>query len=98
MSADLDPKRLDKANRRARPHLKAAISRIVDDGVDLHLAAYAMVSYGCVALGYGVTSGLFSGSDGAARLREFAQAVNLSIEAFAARLETGEAFDDRKGD
>lgn len=87
MSADLDLKRLDRANRRARPHLKAAISRIIDDGVDLQLAAYTMVTYGCHALGSGVTSGLFTGRDGAARLREFAAALNVSIELYAARLE-----------
>ena len=98
MSADLDPKRIDRANRRARPHLKAAISRIIDDGVDLQLAAYAMVTYGCVALGNGVTSGLFTGKEGAAKLREFAEAVNVAIETFAERLESGDAFDGGKGD
>lgn len=98
MSADLDPKRLDKANRRARPHLKAAISRIIDDGVDLQLAGYAMVNYGCHALGAGVASGLFTGRDGAMRLREFSAAVMLVIETYAAQMEADDPDQNRKDD
>jgi hypothetical protein len=97
MSFDLDPKRISEANTRAQPHLRTALMRTVDHGVDLHLAAYAMIHYGCVAIGSGVALGLFTGEEGAAKLREFAQATYGTVMGFADALEAGKTLCDGDG-
>lgn len=94
MSFDLDPKRISEANSRAQPHLRTALMRTIDHGVDLHLAAYAMIHYGAVAIGHGVDQGRFTGPQGAQQLREFAAAtyhtVNLVADTLEARGEPTE--------
>ncbi|MCZ8079105.1 MAG: hypothetical protein O9289_06095 [Rhodobacteraceae bacterium] len=98
MSFDLDAKRISEANTRAQPHLRTALMRTIDHGVDLHMAAYAMIHYGSVAIGSGVDRGLFTGEEGAAKLREFAQATYVTVMGFAEALEGGKTFGARDGD
>ena len=75
---DLMP-RLQKAVKRCHPHLRACLARSIDHGTEPHLAAWAMIYFGCDQLGLRVDRGELQGPIGARLLREFAAATSAVI-------------------